>query len=253
LAERTVQNKRRATDLCNERCANAQFENCALFASLARFSCSSSHKRLALDALSLLAFVHTCVWQAVSSPFESIKPVSAPMQVDVKVTNTGNLEFTKENVDKVLEEIRPYLISDGGNVKVEHINTDTRSVYLVLEGACGSCPSSTTTMKLGIERVLKENFSGIGEVVAVDDPAAGVKKELTMEAVEQVSERAGPISRTWRCSGCDGAECSASPLVHTASPFAHTCVWAEPRGTSAGHHRHGRRRRSRQRVLPGGR
>ena len=65
----------------------------------------------------------------VSSPIETVLTVAtvcAPMQVDVKVTNTGDLEFTKENSDQVMEEIRPCLISNGGNVKVDHINTDTR-------------------------------------------------------------------------------------------------------------------------------
>ena len=65
----------------------------------------------------------------VSSPIEivvSVATVCAPMQVDVKVTNTGDLEFTKENTDQVLEEIMPYFISDGGNAKVDHITSDTR-------------------------------------------------------------------------------------------------------------------------------
>jgi Fe-S cluster biogenesis protein NfuA len=62
------------------------------------------------------------------------------------------LEFTKENVDLVLNEIRPYLIADGGNVAVAEIDVNKYSVSLILEGACGSCPSSTTTMKMGIER-----------------------------------------------------------------------------------------------------
>ena len=65
----------------------------------------------------------------VSSPIETVLTVAtvcAPMQVDVKVTNTGDLEFTKENTDQVLEEIMPYFISDGGNAKVDHITSDTR-------------------------------------------------------------------------------------------------------------------------------
>ncbi|OEU15395.1 nitrogen-fixing NifU-like protein, partial [Fragilariopsis cylindrus CCMP1102] len=73
-----------------------------------------------------------------------------------------------ENVDSVLDEIRPYLISDGGNVSVERVDEETKNVYLVLEGACGSCPSSTVTMQMGIERVLKENFVDLGEVLQVE-------------------------------------------------------------------------------------
>ncbi len=63
----------------------------------------------------------------------------------------GTLEFTPENVDSVLEEVRPYLISDGGNIKVLRIDPSTKDVFVELQGACGSCPSSTTTMKMGVE------------------------------------------------------------------------------------------------------
>lgn len=123
------------------------------------------------------------------------------------------LELTLENVDMVLNEVRPYLISDGGNVSVQRIDNDDdnkttkRNVYLVLEGACGSCASSTVTMKMGIERVLREKFGTVlGEVVQVDDDnndddssGGGSKtkttaKELTIDAVQtEVDRMAGAI------------------------------------------------------------
>ena len=53
-------------------------------------------------------------------------------------------------------QIRPYLISDGGNVELSEI--DGPVVYLKLQGACGSCPSSTTTMTMGIRRRLMEKI-----------------------------------------------------------------------------------------------
>ncbi|KAK4738036.1 hypothetical protein R3W88_001733 [Solanum pinnatisectum] len=65
-------------------------------------------------------------------------------------------ELTPENVDMVLEDVRPYLISDGGNVEV--VSVEDGVVSLQLQGACESCPSATTTMKMGIEKVLKEKF-----------------------------------------------------------------------------------------------
>jgi hypothetical protein len=55
------------------------------------------------------------------------------------------IEFTKENVDRILDEVRPYLIADGGNVEVVSVDDFTRSVSLKLQGACGSCPSSTVS------------------------------------------------------------------------------------------------------------
>jgi hypothetical protein len=48
------------------------------------------------------------------------------------------LDFTLANVDKVLEEVRPYLISDGGNVSVQKVDLGTNQVFLKLEGACGT-------------------------------------------------------------------------------------------------------------------
>ena len=50
-------------------------------------------------------------------------------------------------------QVRPYLIADGGDVSVAAVEGGT--VMLRLEGACGTCPSSTATMKMGIERALK--------------------------------------------------------------------------------------------------
>jgi Fe-S cluster biogenesis protein NfuA len=66
----------------------------------------------------------------------------------------GTYELTLQNVEMILDEMRPYLISDGGNVEVAEI--DGPVVRLQLIGACGSCPSSTMTMKMGLERRLKE-------------------------------------------------------------------------------------------------
>lgn len=54
--------------------------------------------------------------------------------------------------------MRPYLKSDGGNVKLTEI--DGPVVKLELEGACGTCPSSSMTMKMGLERKLKERIPG---------------------------------------------------------------------------------------------
>jgi Fe-S cluster biogenesis protein NfuA len=73
------------------------------------------------------------------------------------------LELTIENVEKVLDEMRPYLQSDGGDVRLAEI--DGPVVKLELVGACGTCPSSSMTMKMGLERKLKERIPEITEVV----------------------------------------------------------------------------------------
>ena len=73
-----------------------------------------------------------------------------------------SLTLTPDNVEKVLDEMRPYLMSDGGNVELVEI--DGPVVKVRLQGACGSCPSSTMTLKMGIERRLREMIPDIAEV-----------------------------------------------------------------------------------------
>ena len=103
------------------------------------------------------------------------------------------LAFTAENVDDVLNEVRPYLIRDGGNVAVDSVDEEKKDVYLILEGACGSCSSSTVTMSMGIERVLKENFPDLNQVIEVEDPNAEPEPtELTWNAVEEEVNRIKP-------------------------------------------------------------
>jgi Fe-S cluster biogenesis protein NfuA len=122
---------------------------------------------------------------------EVVSPFEMPKAATITTTNEEKVVFTKENVDKVLDEVRPYLISDGGNVSVERVDEGTRSVYLKLEGACGSCPSSTVTMQMGIERVLKEKFENLGEVLRVQDDD-GKPKELSFEMVAAEVNRINP-------------------------------------------------------------
>ena len=73
--------------------------------------------------------------------------------------------LTIENVERVLDELRPYLMADGGNVEV--VELDGPVVKVRLQGACGSCPSSTMTLKMGIERKLRESIPEVTEVVQV--------------------------------------------------------------------------------------
>ena len=75
------------------------------------------------------------------------------------------LALTQDNVENVLDELRPYLMADGGNVELVDIEGPT--VKLKLQGACGSCPSSAMTLKMGIERRLREKIPEIVEVEQV--------------------------------------------------------------------------------------
>ncbi len=75
------------------------------------------------------------------------------------------MELTNDNVEKVLDELRPYLMADGGNVEL--VELDGPVVRLRLQGACGSCPSSAMTLRMGIERKLRESIPEIAEVEQV--------------------------------------------------------------------------------------
>jgi Fe-S cluster biogenesis protein NfuA len=71
----------------------------------------------------------------------------------------------KDQVQEVLNVIRPSLQADGGDVELVDVKDGVVSVKL--KGACAGCPMSTMTLKKGIERFLKEKISAVKEVVAV--------------------------------------------------------------------------------------
>ena len=67
------------------------------------------------------------------------------------------------------EYIKPAVASDGGNIQFESYDPSNKSVQVILQGACSGCPSSTFTLKNGIENMLKEMMPGkIENVVAVN-------------------------------------------------------------------------------------
>ncbi|MFC2041086.1 NifU family protein [Chloroflexota bacterium] len=71
----------------------------------------------------------------------------------------------KEKVEEALNKIRPMLVADGGNVELVDVNDGT--VQVRLTGACGGCPMAAMTLKMGIEKLLKEEIPEVKEVVAV--------------------------------------------------------------------------------------
>ncbi len=71
----------------------------------------------------------------------------------------------EERVEAVLEEIRPALQADGGDVEL--VGVTEGLVKVRLKGACSGCPMSTMTLKQGIERLLKERLPEVKEVIAV--------------------------------------------------------------------------------------
>lgn len=73
----------------------------------------------------------------------------------------------KEKVELALDRIRPALRADGGDVELVGVTEDGR-VTVRLTGACGSCPMSQMTLKMGIEERLREEVPGVVEVEAVE-------------------------------------------------------------------------------------
>jgi Fe-S cluster biogenesis protein NfuA len=76
------------------------------------------------------------------------------------------VNIMREQVESVLNEIKPSLQADGGDVELIDVSEDG-VIQVKLTGACGSCPMSQLTLKMGIERILKERVPEVKEVVAV--------------------------------------------------------------------------------------
>lgn len=124
--------------------------------------------------------------EAKVSPFDG--QGESPEMPSEPVGDGYTMELTEENVEKCLDEVRPYLMADGGNVELFEI--DGLTVRLKLNGACGSCPSSSMTMKMGIERKLKERIPEVMEVEQVLEEDMGM--ELNEENIESVLDEIRP-------------------------------------------------------------
>ena len=72
----------------------------------------------------------------------------------------------RERVEKALEKVRPMLQADGGNVELVEVTADG-IVKLKLTGTCGCCPMSSMTLKMGIEKIIKQDVPEVKEVIAL--------------------------------------------------------------------------------------
>ncbi|MFA6254738.1 MAG: NifU family protein [Patescibacteria group bacterium] len=73
----------------------------------------------------------------------------------------------KDEVKKILDEIRPTLQADGGDVELIDVDEKKGIVKLKLQGACAGCPMSQMTLQDGIGRVLKSKVKGVKDIEAV--------------------------------------------------------------------------------------
>lgn len=99
----------------------------------------------------------------IVSPEASATQQTSTKQLDDKYEA---LDDTSKEIVNILEEyVKPAVASDGGNIQFISYDADTKNVSVLLQGACSGCPSSTYTLKSGIENMLKEMMKGRVETV----------------------------------------------------------------------------------------
>ncbi|MEO6347710.1 MAG: NifU family protein [Aquaticitalea sp.] len=113
----------------------------------------------------------------IRSYIENGKDIITANAPEVLQKTTEKLDATYENLDdtskeiiNILEEyVKPAVASDGGNIQFQSYNPDNKTVKVILQGACSGCPSSTFTLKSGIENMLKEMMKGKVEFVEANN------------------------------------------------------------------------------------
>ncbi len=80
----------------------------------------------------------------------------------------------REQVEACLQVIRPALQADNGDVELVDVDADTGVVTVRLTGACGTCPVSTSTLKGGIERIMRDRVDGVTAVVDIAESEAAI-------------------------------------------------------------------------------
>ena len=88
-------------------------------------------------------------------------------QPEVDLDNIDDI--SKEIIDIIEKHVKPAVAADGGNIVFQSYDQESKNVNVILQGACSGCPSSTVTLKSGIENMLKEMLPGmISEVNAIN-------------------------------------------------------------------------------------
>lgn len=88
---------------------------------------------------------------------DETKVVASDKQEKQQIANFDNLDVTSQKIINIIEEyIKPAVAADGGNILFDSFSENDKKVKVILQGACSGCPSSTFTLKNGIENMLKE-------------------------------------------------------------------------------------------------
>jgi Fe-S cluster biogenesis protein NfuA len=77
----------------------------------------------------------------------------------------------RDKVEATIRVIRPALQADGGDIILHDVHEDTGLVEVELIGACVGCPASTTTLKVGVERIMRDRVDGVTRVINIAEKA----------------------------------------------------------------------------------
>jgi len=115
-------------------------------------------------SMELREFIRNYIQSAKPILSDEILQQSSTSEEASKINqNNGSVVFTdieKEIITILDEYVKPAVASDGGHIAFDSFNEDTKTVRVILQGACSGCPSSTVTLKNGIETMLKEMMQG---------------------------------------------------------------------------------------------
>ena len=99
-----------------------------------------------------------------------ISEKAEPVAEKISNTNAANYDEVSLQIISILDEyVKPAVASDGGNIQFASYDEDSKTVNVILQGACSGCPSSTITLKNGIETMLKQMIPNkIENVIAIN-------------------------------------------------------------------------------------
>jgi len=127
-----------------------------------------SRRRIARSAeavLDVLGLIEPRPAEDLSSAETSSAPEAVHSTVSETFDDSGSV-FRREAVQEVLDDfVRPALQDDGGDIELVRI--EDNDIYVRLIGACAGCPSSTATLYGGVERLLREEFPEMGDLIQI--------------------------------------------------------------------------------------
>ena len=144
----------------------------ALKSRFPRLGQASTRVRARLNALADALLGPEPVRAPVPDPAPTARPLEpeAPPPQPAASNRPAEPTLDRAAIQQVLDDmVRPALQSDGGDIELVRI--EGNDLYVSLVGACRTCPSALVTMRMGVERLLKEEFPTLGEVIQVENPS----------------------------------------------------------------------------------